>query len=337
MPANRDIVILGASSGGLDALQELLPRLPHDLPAAIFVVMHMPASPPSILHAILQRSSTWPVMPAVDGTAIRHGVITVAVSDHHLLFADGAIRLTRGPRENRSRPAIDATMRSAAIEFRSRTIGVVLTGNLDDGTAGLWAVKDRGGVALAQLPQDAEYPSMPRSAIANSPVDEIVTLAELPAALTRLTAEAAPPWSRSGTDALNIENRIALGQNAMEAGVLGLGPPSMNTCPHCHGTLMEINDAGRSRFRCHTGHSFTPASLLVDLDETIDEGLWGVLRSIDERQLLLDQLIQTAKLAGDEEAAQEYARQSEDARLRGNEIRGLVMSPLPENAARHRA
>jgi two-component system chemotaxis response regulator CheB len=329
MNATRDIVVIGASSGALEALNRLIPLLPADLPAEIFIVVHLPPTPPSILHQLLQPRSRWPVLPAIHGAAVRHGLITVAVNDHHLLFEKSAIRLARGPRENRARPSIDACLRSAALEFGPRVIGVVLTGNLDDGTAGLWAAKDRGGVTIAQSPEEAAFPSMPRNALTHAPVDHTVRLAELPELLSRLTREqVAPAVPVSGTQALAIENRIAAGENAMEAGILGLGPASANTCPHCHGSLLEVNDSGPLRFRCHTGHAFSPESLLVDLDRTIDDGLWNVLRALDERQILLEQLIQSAKVVGDQETAQEYARQSEDARLRGNEIRALVMGPV---------
>jgi two-component system chemotaxis response regulator CheB len=162
MPVARDIVVIGASSGGVEALKRLVPLLPQDLPAAIFIVMHLPVAPSSVLHEILQRCSGWPVLPAIDGAIVRHGIITVAVNDHHLLFDQGRIRLTRGPRENRTRPSIDATLRSAAVEFGPRTIGAVLTGNLDDGTAGLWAVKDRGEAqTAAQQINEAFKPQNP--------------------------------------------------------------------------------------------------------------------------------------------------------------------------------
>jgi two-component system chemotaxis response regulator CheB len=330
MRVKRDIIVIGASSGGLEAVTGLIQQLPIDFAAAMFIVIHIPANPPSMLHSVLQRKSRLPVFPAVEGAQIRHGVITVAVSDHHLMFADGHLRLTRGPRENRSRPAVDAAMRSAAVAFGPRCIGVVLTGNLDDGTAGLWAIKDRGGIAIAQSPEEAEYPAMPRNAVQHLEVDHVVGLAELPGLLQELVNEEVEIEVRDcGQDAVSIENRIAGGENAMKAGVLSLGAPSMNTCPHCHGTLSEVRDAGPLRFRCHTGHVFTPSSLLVDLDRTIDETLWSVLRSIEERQLLLEQLIESAKLRGDNLEAQEYARQIEDARLRADEIRALAMTPLP--------
>ena len=325
----RDIILVGASSGGVEALMKLVRHLPADLPAAVFVVVHVPPNPPSILHEILQKESRLPVLPAVDGAEVRHGIVTVAVSNRHLMFHDGRVRLSNGPRENRARPAIDSTFRSAALQFGARSVGVVLTGALDDGTAGLWAIKDRGGLAIVQAPGDAAYPSMPRSAIQHVTVDHTTTLADLPALLTRITHEPLTQSERPPSDVLHIENRIAAGENALQAGVLTLGAPSMNTCPHCHGTLMDVSDTGPMRFRCHTGHVFSPTSLLVDLDTTIDEGLWGVLRSIDERQFLLEQLIHDAKISGNENAAQEYARQAEDARMRADEIRALVVKPFP--------
>jgi two-component system, chemotaxis family, protein-glutamate methylesterase/glutaminase len=333
--AARDVIVIGASSGGVEALGRIVGQLPDELAAAVFLVLHLPPSPPSVLHQLLQRRTRWPVFPAVHGAELRHGVITVAVNDHHLLFEDARIRLARGPRENRSRPAIDATLRSAALHFGPRTIGVVLTGNLDDGTAGLWAVKDRGGVTIVQAPEEAEYPSMPHNAVAHAPVDHVVRLDELPGLLARLTREPLPSSSVVDIrDSMRIEDRIAGGSNALTTGILGLGPPSVNTCPHCHGTMMEVIDSGPLRFRCHTGHAFSPDSLLVDIDRTIDDGLTSVLKSIDERQMLLDQLIQAAKLSGDDRTAQEYARQAEDARMRGDEIRALILSaPAPAAVA----
>jgi two-component system chemotaxis response regulator CheB len=335
MSHSRDIIVIGASSGGVEALLKLMPILPEDLAAAIYIVMHVPATPPSILHSILQPRSRWPVLPAIDGALVRHGVITVAVSDYHMLFDQGRLRLTRGPRENRSRPSIDAALRSAALEYGPRCIGVVLTGNLDDGTAGLWMVKDRGGVTIAQDPDEAPYPSMPLSAIAHAQVDHRVRLAELPDLFAKLTsAPVGAPSPVSMAEGLAIEHRIAMGDNAMANGVLSLGSPSMNTCPHCHGTVMEVHGAGPLRYRCHTGHAFGPDSLLADIDRTIDDGLWTVLRSIDERQMLLEKLIQSAQVRGDESSAQEFARQAEDARQRGNEIRALVMEPPPAAVSR---
>ncbi len=326
----RDIVMIGTSAGGLDALTKVLPALLADMHAAVFVVMHVPANPPSILHTILQTRTRWPVLPAVEGASVRHGIITVAVSDHHLLFRDNRVRLARGPRENRSRPSIDATFRSGAVHFGARCIGVVLTGSLDDGTAGLWAIKDRGGVAVVQSPDDAEYPSMPVSALSHVQVDHTATLMELPDVLAELVRQpAVQPQKSAAAGALAVEDRIAAGDNALEAGVMGLGTPSSSTCPHCHGVLMEVSGVGPLRFRCHTGHVFSPASLLVDLDASIDESLWSVMRAIEERQMLLEQLIESARVAGNELAAQEYARQAEDAKMRADEIRGLVMTLPP--------
>jgi two-component system chemotaxis response regulator CheB len=206
-------------------------------------------------------------------------------------------------------------------------IGVVLTGMLDDGTAGLWAVRDRGGIAIAQSPDEATFPSMPQNAITHVVVDHVVRATELPSLLRELTQEEVPsPPKMRLNGALEIENRIALGEEPLSAGILTLGAPSLNTCPHCHGNLIELADAGPLRFRCHTGHAFSPESLLADLDRTIDDGLITVLRSIHERELLLAHLIEEAKMVDDNETAQEYARQVEDARMRADEIRRLALN-----------
>ncbi|MFL6599701.1 MAG: chemotaxis protein CheB [Steroidobacteraceae bacterium] len=332
----RDIVLIGASAGGLSALSKLLPRLPPDLAAAVFVTVHLSPHTPTQLPDILRRVASLTVVAASDGAPIRSGSVTVAVADHHLLLEPDCVRLTRGPRESRARPSIDAMFRSAALHFGPRCIGVVLTGMLDDGTAGLWAVKDRGGIAVVQSPQEAEYPSMPSSAIQHVEVDHIVKLADIPALLASLTQQAVDPAAgRQARRSLSIESSIAAGENPLAAGITSLGVLSPNTCPHCHGAMFQIKEGSFTRYRCHTGHAFAPKSLMADLDITIDEGLWSVLRAIDERLFLLRELQSDANARGDTHAAQEYARQAEDAQLRANDIRRLLLDPaaLPHRVA----
>ncbi len=167
----HDIVVIGASAGGVEALIRLTSALPRDLPASLFVVLHTPARSKSMLPAILSRSGNLPAIHAEHGSAIEPGCIYVARPDHHLIIKPGFVSVTQGPRENRQRPAIDPLFRSAALAYGHRVVGVVLSGSLDDGTSGLVSIKARGGTAIVQDPADALFDSMPRSAIENVAVD----------------------------------------------------------------------------------------------------------------------------------------------------------------------
>ena len=320
---NRDVVVIGGSAGGLDALTRLVRELPADFHAAILVVLHIPAHVPSELHRILARETSLPVAPAVNGELIQPGRIYVASADRHLMIEDDHIRLTRGPRENRTRPAIDVLFRSAAYNLGARVIGVLLSGLLDDGTPGLWAIKDRGGIALVQSPDEAFYPSMPESAIEHVRVDAVLPVQELAATLVEWTqasfeTEEAAPASES----MQIEYRIELEENPLEQGILRLGPFSSNTCPECHGTMVKIQEGSIVRFRCHTGHSYSIQTLLAHVNETIDDHVWSAIRAIDERILVLHQM---AEMAQREDETAQCLEQVKLAGERVEVLRQLVL------------
>ncbi|MBV9889618.1 MAG: chemotaxis protein CheB [Rhizobacter sp.] len=228
---NRDIVVIGASSGGIRALWSLLGALPPSLPAAVVVVVHMSPHDTSYLAETLQRQTELRVKTAEDGEPLRHGVVYVPVPDRHVLVTEEGLRLTRGPRESRCRPAVDALFRSAAVAFRSRVIGVVLTGHLDDGTAGLWAIKDRGGKALVQDPATAQAPSMPESALHAVDPDFVGDPPALANEIARLVVSPSVVKSVAMSGRQEIENRIAMEENGFQAGVMKLGPTSTYSCP----------------------------------------------------------------------------------------------------------
>lgn len=188
MPGH-DIIVIGASAGGVQALKTLVGSLPRKLPASIFVVLHIPAESPSLLPEILSRAGPLEAVQAVDGIEIEHRCIYIAPPDHHLLIEHGHVRVVRGPKENRHRPAVDPLFRSAAQIYGTRVVGVILTGGLDDGTAGLLAVKRRGGIAVVQDPDEALYPGMPSSALANVEVDYRLPLSSIGPLLVRLASE----------------------------------------------------------------------------------------------------------------------------------------------------
>lgn len=287
------IIVIGASSGGFSVLQQLIAALPPDLPAALFVVWHMPPDGQGILPEVFNRAHTLPAAHAIDGEAIETGRIFVAPPDHHLLVERGHVRVTKGPKEHRFRPAVDPLFRSAASAYGPQVIGVVLSGALDDGSAGLRTIKRSGGTAIVQDPQDADVPSMPRNAMQATAVDYVVTAAELAALLVRLSHErdaVSPEVMMDEDTSTMIEIRIAAGNTALEAGVLQLGAPTLYTCPDCHGVLLALKDDTLLRFRCHTGHAFSANSLLEAVTAATEDSLWSSVRSLEECLLLLNHL-----------------------------------------------
>ncbi len=322
----RDIIVVGASAGGVQALIELVSGLPPDFSASVLIVLHIPPYSASQLHLILGRVTTLPVVQAEDGMPIKLGQIYVAVSDHHLLVGVDGIRVTRGPKENRFRPAIDTLFRSAAYAFGPRVIGAVLTGMLDDGTAGLWAVKDRGGITVIQDPNEAMHASMPESALRNVEIDHQSRLIEMAPLLVQLTSEAIEvEGSVPVSESMEIETKIALEDNSLKQGVLRLGPLSPYTCPECHGVLVQVQEGKIVRFRCHTGHAFSIDSLLAQVSESIDESLWNTLRVIEESILLLNHTAELASATQDDKMARRLIQKSEEAEQRAQRIREVVM------------
>ena len=333
---NNPIIVIGASAGGVPALTTLVAGLPPDFAAAVFIVLHISAQAPSRLHEILGRHAQLPVSAARDGDPIRPGHIVVAVTDRHLMVDIDKIRVTRGPKESRVRPAVDVLFRSAAASFGPQVIGVVLTGSLDDGTAGLWAIKDRGGLALVQDPKTAEFPSMPESASRYVKVDAVLPVEELASELVRRVKNM-PAREVAGPvpDRMKVENLIAREGNGLQAGSLELGEKSKYTCPECHGALVEIREGKLVRFRCHTGHAFTIKSLLADVTDAVDSGLWDTLRAVEERILLLRQIEEMARLDGaikeaDRSADHAHAAEERVELLRSMLMDGKMSGQLPE-------
>ena len=261
--SGHDVIVIGASAGGVEALVALVHDLPPDLPAALFVVLHIPPYGTSVLPAILSRKGPLPARHPTDGEAIQPGHIYIAPPDYHLLIDGDRIRLSRGPNENGHRPAIDTLFRSAARSAGPRVIGVVLSGALDDGTAGLQAMKMRGGLAVVQDPEDALFSSMPRSAVDNVAVDHVLPLSAIAPALATLTRQPVPEQEEAAVpDEMEIEVGVAeMDMAALEAD--RAGAPSGYACPDCHGVLWEVQEGELVRFRCRVGHAYSPDSLLA--------------------------------------------------------------------------
>jgi two-component system chemotaxis response regulator CheB len=286
----RDVIVIGASAGGLEALKALVSGLPADIDAAIFIVLHFSPSAPSRLSALLQRCTKIPIMQVEDGLQIQRGSIVVARPDYHLMVEEKRMRVTRGPRENRHRPAIDTLFRSAAYSHGERVIAVLLTGALDDGTAGLWTVRDRSGLAIVQDPAEAEFPSMPLSALQYAGADYTASLSQIGPLLARLSTQTVAPTGNAVSAELEIEIQISKEGRGLQAGVMTLGEITPYTCPECHGVLVKLKEGGVPRFRCHTGHAYSINNLLAEVTEDVESSLWGALRSIEESAMLLNHL-----------------------------------------------
>ena len=323
--ATHDIVVIGASAGGVEAISLLLSQLPRDLKAALCVVMHLARSR-SLLPEILSRAGQLAAVHPEDGDPLEYGHVYVARPDHHLIVEPGRVRVVHGPTENGCRPAVDPLFRSAARAYGSRVIGIVLTGGLDDGTAGLAAVKEAGGIAIVQDPAEAFAPSMPRSARSLVAVDHVLPVREMAPLITELTRERAgpqPPEPRAHVKAMEPD--------------LGQPPPvlheddrpgrvSIFTCPECHGTLWEADERGIVRFRCRVGHVYSTESMLAAQTESVDRALWTALRALEERAALTHRLAEGAQQRGHTWVARAFEERAQAADGHAAVLRELLVN-----------
>lgn len=290
----HDVIVVGSSAGGVEALQTLVGELPARLPAAIFVVVHISANAPPLLAEILQRKSQLPALFPDDRSHFKPGHIYVAPPDHHLLIEGERLRVLRGPRENRHRPAIDPLFRSAAWSCGPRVVGVVLSGTMDDGTAGLWAVKSCGGKAVVQDPLDALFPCMPQNALNHVDVDHCLPVDKIAGVLTELTRTPIRKGWGGPSERVEIEAKAAMLDSDVDDMTL-VGKPIAFTCPACKGSLWEIEEGSIRRFRCHVGHSYLPESLLADQSEQVTQALFAALAAMQEKAAMLRRLADQVK------------------------------------------
>lgn len=331
--AGHDRIVVGGSAGGVEALLELVRGLPRDLPAAVLVVVHMGPQSPLVLPDILNRAGHLPASAARDNEEIRPGHIYVAQPDYHLVVSNGNMQLSRGPKENRARPAVDPLFRSAALYYGPRVIGVVLSGSLDDGTAGLRAIKLRGGLAVVQDPEDALFPGMPSSAQENVAIDYSVPAAALAPLLMRLAQEPAEDENKYPIpEALRIEARIAQEGESMVEDVQQLGKVTYFTCPDCHGSLWEVRDGALVRFRCQTGHAFSIDTLMDGQDATLEEALWSALRALREKSELARRVAARAREHGNMAVAVKFEAKAEEQDRHASALHQLLLDRQPSEA-----
>jgi two-component system chemotaxis response regulator CheB len=325
--AKRDIVVIGASAGGVYALKALAASLPADFKATIFVVLHLSPHSPSYMPEILNHSGPLIASHPKDGEPIQQGHIYVAPPDHHLLVEYDQVIVKKGPKENRFRPSIDALFRSAAYSYGPRVIGVVLTGLLDDGTSGMWSVKRLGGLAVIQEPEDALYSSMPDNVLLNVDIDHQVPITKLASLLCELVNETVPDKASPmdvDMNRMETEVNIAAQENAFELGILNLGDLTPLTCPECNGALVSIKEGKLVRYRCHTGHSYTASTLLADVTTSVEESFWKAVRSLEEAVILLEQSARQFAEGGNEAAAKQFEQKARETRERAAKTRNFV-------------
>jgi two-component system, chemotaxis family, protein-glutamate methylesterase/glutaminase len=331
----QDVVVVGASAGGVEALRALVAGFPPDLPAPVVVVLHIPRRAPSALSAILDRSGPLDAVSAAHGSPLRDGTVYVAPADRHVLVADGHLHLSFGPTENGHRPAIDPLFRSAAVEFGVRAVGVVLSGTRDDGTAGLAAISGCGGVALVQDPDDALYPAMPLSALRHVPEAARHPAAKLGAVVSELLRDGSRTGGRDvGADGrLFDENRISAMAARPDATVrLEGAQPSGLSCPSCDGVLFELPGEPAPRFRCRVGHAWSPDSLTNEQTAEAEDALWVAVRALEERAALLRRLAERAEQREHHRSAESHRRRAAEVDANALRVRALISADIADAA-----
>lgn len=311
----RALIVVGASAGGLSALEKLVAGFPRNLEAALCIVLHI-GSRQSAAPSILNAAGLLPAAHATDGEPIWAGRIYLAPPDHHLLVMPGHLRLSRGPRENRTRPAIDPLFRSAAQAYGPRVIGVILSGTMSDGTAGFSDIKRLGGTTVVQDPADARFPGMPNSALQNVTVDHCLPALSMAGLLVRLTKRLSPkpsgPLSRSGDDPTIFK------ETSKMEGEFELNAPVSLTCPECGGSLKETTVDSLPYFSCHIGHRFSAENMDEAQFQMMEQALEVAVRVLNERAALCARLAKSATGKGHtltakrwEDAAREATQKAE--------------------------
>jgi two-component system, chemotaxis family, protein-glutamate methylesterase/glutaminase len=327
----RDIVVVGASAGGVEALRTLVAGLPADLEASLFVVLHVPPTT-SVLPAILRRAGKLPVDHALDGESVEHGRVYVAPPDFHLLLEGEVVRLARGPRENGHRPAIDPLFRTAALRYGHRVTGVILSGSLDDGIAGLGTIRRLGGAGVVQDPGDALYPTMPRSAVEAGLADHVAPVVEIASLLVDLvTTQVARERAESTAmeaDPTQLDPETITAENRAK------GELSSFMCPECNGPLWELRDGEIIKLRCRVGHTFTEESLDREQAIALEGAMWTALTALVEKADFSRRLAERFREGGHVETARRYENQSRNASEQANLIRtalrNLELAPAEE-------
>jgi len=321
--ANRDVLAIGTSAGGVEALLFLAKRLPANFPATMLVTIHLSGHVESSLDDILTRAGPLPASFASQGDALSKGRIFIAPPGRHLLIDGDRLSLGVGPRENNVRPAIDPMLRSAAVCCAHRAVGVVLTGTQGDGASGLWAMNQCGGATVIQDPKDAAFPEMPLNALNRAKPQHIVRLAEMPMLLERLVRQPAGqpvPVPKS----LRYEVEVARSGHSTMNDMDRIGRRSVLACPDCHGTMWEIEEDDLARYRCHVGHAYTDGTMTLALEENLRRALASALRALEERVALAEKLSQQASQRGNHQLAEHWANRRREFEAEADVVRQAI-------------
>jgi two-component system chemotaxis response regulator CheB len=325
----KDIIVVGASAGGVTALKAFVKGLPADFAGSVFIVLHIPPYSQTNLPWILTKAGHLKAIQPRDGEEIKPGMIYVAANDHHLLLEKEKVIVKKGPKENRFRPSIDALFRSAAYVYGPRVIGIILSGFLNDGTSGLWSIKRMGGTTIIQQPDDAEYPQMPQNVLEYVEVDHTIAAAEMGNLLQTLIIETAKKGIKlSATELklLKMEVIIATRDNAFDMGIIEMGELTPFTCPECHGSLVRLVEEKFIRFRCHTGHAYSASALLADVTQSIEDMLWQGMRGIEELNMLLKNIEKHLRTLGHRDQANIFRDKAEVASHRARIIHDSIFN-----------
>lgn len=326
---HRDIVVIGASAGGLEALKTILGAIPEDLDAAIFIVLHTANHSGSLLPAILSRVSKLPVSHPKDWERFERGRVYIAPPGNHMLVDDGVLRVIAGPRENLHCPAIDPLFRSAAVAYGPRVTGVILTGMLDDGTSGLTVVAANGGETIVEDPQTAMFSAMPASALEHVPNAHVTPLSELLPTLLHVISRRLDPATRPTRKAFfeaAKETRIAeLDMVEISKDEVGPGQPSPFACPDCGGVLWEIEQNNFLRFRCRVGHAFTARYLGVEQRHAVETALWEALRALEESASLYKRMADRAEASKNDLTASSYQERAANTESNSRILREFLL------------
>lgn len=329
------IVVMGGSQGAIEALLNIMPSLPADLAAAFFVVVHISVESNGFLPRVLQRGCPLKVFHARDGEPIQSGNVYVAPPDYHVTLEGRTVHVLRGPRENRHRPAIDPLFRTAARSFGPRVIAVLLSGNFDDGSIGMLAVRRWGGVGIVQDPAHAEAAEMPRNALRYGGADYVLPVSQIAPKLIELIVSREFAMKKRGQStnankALAADQQVRGNEEAVYSGK-GEGKPSVFACPECHGVLWEVKEGGLERFRCRVGHSYTVNSLKNEIDQSSETALWAAMRALEEKAAVTQRILNSINGSGS--YAQRLTEQMQADRDNAHVIRSMIfqadVAPLP--------
>jgi two-component system chemotaxis response regulator CheB len=332
--ATPNLIVIGGSAGAIEALLELVPQFPAEIDAAICIVVHFPADSPSLLPQLLRRHTKLSVSPATEGAELKSGQIYIAPPDWHLLIEDHTCRLSHGPREHGYRPSIDAMFRTAAEAFGTNTVGVILSGSLDDGSAGLRHIRLRGGRCVVQDPSDATFPGMPTNAMRQVNVDRSVAISQMGQVLLEIVDRLKP--SQSTSEEIMASSSGKNPDPAAEGMVDAPDPENaletsidqqrlVLRCPECGGVLQETTEDGLPGFRCRVGHNFSLLSLLEAQGMALEQELWSAFNGFLERIDLCRRLSIRANDEHQHEIATEFAEKARDAKEAADVLRDFLL------------